>query len=320
MGEALRGDINMIVKITSWVMVAVMAVAIGYLIYWDARTPQLNLLGAFAAALWLNALITCAMGLRSYLLSHRRIPYLTALKANGVTLTGLWIIPARMSEFIKPFYFKHYADYPKQKGFALTVKERVWDLFGFAIIIGLAAGFLVLERELGADIQSNIMSQLSMTVGVFCMAVIGLLILPTLTRKISLLHRFQDFADSLRGDGVAYNVTQALLALFLWAGSALLLVIFYSHSGLPELTIAQMTMVFVISTLGLLMTLTPAGIGTHEAAVVGILSHYGVAVGDALAFAIAFRFCWMASPTIIGLYALVKDGSIFLKEVRDAQG
>lgn len=319
MGRALRGNPKMMMKLTSWIMVIFILVGVMYLFYWDYKTQALNLVHAFAASLWLNCLITMVMALRSRLLSHNKIPFVTALKANGLALTGLWVIPARLSEFVKPFYFEKFADYPKTAGFALTVKERVLDLFGFVVVAMLACGFVVIGQTMEASLQSDIMIQLLIVIGIFLTACVGMFLLPIMIKHISVLRRFEAFSNALRGDGFYNNTIQMILALVIWAGSVVLLCLFYIFSGLPDLSIPEMATVFVVSTLGLLVTVTPAGIGTHEAAVVGILHYYGVGLGDALAFAIAFRFCWMASPTAIGVYVLMKDGVNFVKGVQNAQ-
>lgn len=73
-------------------------------------------------------------------------------------------------------------------------------------------------------------------------------------------------------------------------------------------------MVFLAATLGLIVTVTPGGLGTYEAAIIAILAQFDVEWEGALAFAIGTRFCWMAIPLGMGLWALIADGHILLQK------
>lgn len=93
--------------------------------------------------------------------------------------------------------------------------------------------------------------------------------------------------------------------------------VFYNTSGLPELSLFQVLMVFLVATLGLVVTITPGGLGTYEAATVAVLTQFGVNWEGALAFAIGSRLCWMAIPIALGLVAILNGGDALLQRQSD---
>ena len=64
----------------------------------------------------------------------------------------------------------------------------------------------------------------------------------------------------------------------------------------------------MVSSLGLVITVTPAGLGTYEAALVAVLGGYDISIQDGIAFAICFRLSWMLLPSLIGLWVVMQEG------------
>lgn len=284
-------------------MVVLTLSALAYLLWWDSQNASVHFLSAFLMTQPLLLGVFALIAWRSRLLSHGQISWPISVRANGLVYLGMWLVPARLSEFLKPFYFKKQTALPYADGLALTVKERVWDVVGFGSICVIGA-FVAFDQVLFDDMIIRVS-------GVFVLAVLsfyGLYVLPFIIRAIPFLKRFETFARALASDSWRDRLIQFVLSLTLWVGSLGLMVIFYGYSGLPTLSFMQLLVLFLVASLGLAVTVTPAGVGTYEAAIIAVLANYNVPFADALAFAIGFRFSWMAVPTLLGGYALIRDG------------
>ena len=62
---------------------------------------------------------------------------------------------------------------------------------------------------------------------------------------------------------------------------------------------------FAISQLGLMVPITPGGLGTVDAAMIGLMTAFGVSTGDATAAALVWRASSYVPQIIIGIIALV---------------
>lgn len=256
-------------------------------------------------------MMTLVFTWRSFVLSRGQVSPLQAFKANSLVYLGMWLVPARMSEMIKPFYFKKTSKLPQQQGWALVVKERVWDLFGFACTSLLTFG-LLMDRWAGDSLGVRVI----MLVGVTLIILAVFFILPRVIHLIPILNRFDEFAKALKKATPFEHATQACTALLLWFLSIAMITIYYHFSGLPPLPVADLMLIFMVSSLGLVVTVTPAGLGTYEAALVAILASYGIGLGEAVAFAIGFRLCWMLVPSLIGVWVILRDGVNYLEGLK----
>ena len=309
----MRGASAMKQKITASLMAVFVICAGMYLFWYDRQNEATDFLIAYVAAQPVLVLILMVFTWRSVTLSRRQVSYPVSLRANALVYLGMWLVPARLSELIKPFYFKRRSGLPQQQGWALVVKERIWDLFGFACTC-LIVFSLMMGRWVNDDITTRII--------LLCMAAFSMLValfaLPRIIDRISFLKRFEDFAAALRGGSSQEHMIQAVTACLLWALSAMLVVIFYTQSGLPQLPLIDLIFIFLVSSLGLAITVTPAGLGTYEAALVAVLAGYGIGVADGIAFALGFRLCWMLLPSLIGVWVVMQEGGEAIQISKEA--
>lgn len=299
----------------SWLTVLVAAIALaglGYLAWWDATNPQVSMLTAFVAAQIPSALTVLLIALRTSVLSGRAVALPLALRANSLAISGTAILPARLSELGKPLHFRAICGFPAPRGLALVIEERIWDVVGLGLVI-VATLILGTEGAGSASLQGAVW-----TVGI--LATVGLavlLALPRLARHLPVLGRLDAEHGIFRKRTLAGMLGVLGLSALIWAMSVLILAVAYRFSGLPDLDLGQILILFAISTLGLAISVTPGSLGTYEASIVGTLALYGVDWSAALAFAIGFRMCWMAVPVLLALITLRIDG-VALMQVRRA--
>jgi len=282
---------------------------LGYLIWWDMQNPTISFLRAFFAGQFPSAIAVGLIGWRCFIFTKGKVPFSTVLRANGVALAGSIFVPMRLGDLAKPLYFKRVSDFPQALGLAVIVKERVWDLIGLA---GFCLVVPLFAKNTPFSDQLTTIVPLVLVLGI--VAYIGMLALPRIMTMFSFLKRFEAYTDAMRMGTWWESLIQLVFALTIWWSSFLIFYVFYVVSGLPSLSVFQLIVVFLAATLGLVATITPGGLGTYEGAIVAILAQFGVEWEAALAFAIGTRFCWMAIPLGMGLWALVVDGRILLQK------
>jgi len=295
----------------TWLRIIIAGLALAglaYLAWWDATHPEITFFRAFLVAQAPSLAALLAIALRGYSIAQGGIPYPAVLRANGLALSGSLVVPARLSELGKPFYFYAIAGYPRTRGMALVVEERVWD---FVAVAGLCIVTLVLagDRTGNAGLVAA-----AWTMGALAVAgMVVLFALPRLAHRVPLLARFEAQLGMLRRHSLREVALHLVQSGAIWGLSFSILVIAYAFSGLPRLDLLQLLFLFVASTLGLVVSVTPGGLGTYEGSIVAVLASYGVGWDAALAFAVGFRFCWMLLPLAAGLAALWIDGPVLAR-------
>lgn len=308
LGREVWRDIEVAMKKAVPIIISlILLIGLVYLIRWDIQHPEISFFYAFLTAQILSALVVGLVGLRGYILAQRKITYLLALRANGLALMTSFFLPARLGELGKPLYFKKLNDLPQSEGLAIVVKERVWDLVGFVCLL-----MLVPSVAYVSPYDDQVGQALWIVTALGIIAFFGMLMLPRFIKAIPFFRRFEDYAEAMKQDSWWENVIQLILSVIIWAASLLLFIVFYNSTGLPDLSVFELGLVFLLSTLGLIVTVTPGGLGTYEAVIVSALTGLGIDWDSALTFAIGFRFCWMAIPLIMGSWAIIKDGSQLL--------
>ena len=301
-----------------WVMVFLMTIfLLGagiYLLWYNLHSNQTNFLFSFFSAQPASILFMLVVMWRSSSLSNGKVSYRCSLKANALVYLGMWLTPMRLSEFIKPFYFQRSGNLPSHLCWALVVKERIWDLFGFSCFC-IFVLFFTVDNYIKGDLIYRIIILCVITFGLM----LGLFMLSQLRNRLPLLRKFKDFSDALVGAQPREHIAQAITGCFLWFLSAMQMYVFYNLFGLPELSLIDVMFVFLASTLGLVITVTPAGLGTYEASLVAVLSIYDINIHDSLAFAFGFRLCWMLFPSLLGVWVAMQEGFEVLSFHKESQ-
>lgn len=285
-------------------VIAVVAIAaIGWLVWWDRTHPQVSFLSGFLAAQIPSAIALVLIAYRSRFLSGNLIPFPVALRGNALAIAGTLLLPARLGDFGKPFYFNALGKHPIPKGLALVVEERIWD---FVVLAMLAVGTLLYIGDNANSAALATASRLSVIVAIVGLAV--LVFLPKLASHLPILRKIEEKYAVFTGRSWQHMLGALLISMLIWSMSVATLIAAYKYSGLPDLRFDQLIFLFVAATLGLVISVTPGSIGTYEGVIVGVLVSYGVEWDAALAFAIGFRICWLAAPVAVAIIALMSDG------------
>lgn len=279
-----------------------------YLVWWETTHREITFMMAFLAAQVPYALTLLFIAIRCRFLSGNLVPLAVAIRGNGLAIAGTLIFPARLSELLKPFYFNALSPLPVAKGMALVIEERIWDIVALAL---LAALTLVLSGDAAGNSTLERASIVLAGIGFFGVA--GLILIPKLAKRIPILAgieaRYGIFSKRSRWQSAGAFLNSVVI----WALSVSFMVTAYSMSGLPQLDLAKLLFLFIASTLGLVISVTPGSLGTFEGVIVAVLAGYGIGWDAALAFAVGYRFCMMAMPVVIAAIALAVDGEAIAK-------
>lgn len=221
-----------------------------------------------------------------------------------------FILPARAGDAARALALKTTEDVPVSVGFGLVVIERMLDMFvlGSAMLI-VAIGFLQSRRAtllaLGAF-------------GIMVVLVIGLIVTYYFDTWLANLlgNRFPRIEESIRELNQAlrriatnpYSMTLALLlSLPIWALE--MSTIYWSATALGirldiDIAVAAAVAGFVAQA----VPITPAGIGTYEAAITGILAITGWPASTGTAIALLDHFVRAAVTYVFGAISLIHIG------------
>jgi hypothetical protein len=232
-----------------------------------------------------------------------------AAKAQSLSILILYLLPSRASEIVKPLYLSDHTELTFSKALALVFFERLSDLFIMAAAIILAV-FSLTEGRLHAMLPYWI------GIGLCILVLVTLLVrapglftrlidLLPWKRPAAILHGFlQDAHTTLNPRSVPGILA---LGVLVWTSSFLTVFAFLWFTGSHSITPGNALIVFLASTLGLVVGVAPGGLGTFEGAIVLSLGLFGYGVGEALALAIGMRLSSYLLPAMVALFVLSRE-------------
>lgn len=241
------------------------------------------------------------------------------MAVNAIAQLVVLIVPSRLSEAAKPIGLNLLSGVPLARGVAVLAIERVLDAAFLAVMAFLAVAIV------SGPYRQSLQSSGLVLVMISAAGVIGIALLIARPR---LLHRltgsipvpwFRRQADHVT-DAFSRlsNLHATSLALSLtasaWLVSYLIFVVFFAVLGFNELSYSQILVVFVASTLGLVVSVTPGGLGTFEGAIAVSLSAFGVPVGTAVVLAILLRLC-LVVPVVAASGWYLSTGGLSLSRM-----
>jgi uncharacterized membrane protein YbhN (UPF0104 family) len=203
-------------------------------------------------------------------------------------LTGT-ITPAKLGEVLKSGLLRRSYGVPVARSAPIVLAERVTDALGIAlltVLVGLgAAGSLPL---------------------VVVTLALGLTV--ALLARTRLLDRFARLAQARAASaellGLRLLVSMSLVAAASWFFECLSAWVCVKGLGL-DVSLADTTVIFCISTLAGALSFVPGGLGVAEASMIGLFHRLGgVSKADAAAVTVLVRLATLWFAVVVGLVAL----------------
>ena len=222
---------------------------------------------------------------------------MTAFNAFVLPIGLNTILPARLSELVKPAYLRWAAGLDLRSGFSILIVEKVFDI----LVIG-AATLLVLPS---AYLSSGVLFLLIVLVIVaaFLPLTINILIrfLPTSDSRIVVsIGQLLEAASQVNSRNRYFPV--AALTAGGWSASMLSIYTFLSIAGSLSISFAQAAVVFILTLIGGLVAVLPAGLGGFQAAAIIGLLGIGFSEEESLVLSI---FLHVQALLFAGIYAAI---------------
>jgi uncharacterized protein (TIRG00374 family) len=240
------------------------------------------------------------------------------------------VVPAKLGDVYRAYLLKLNSPVSATRTLGTVFIERILDLFAIAVL-GLAAGYIRFRGSLG-ELPGAIQWIFALGVALVIVLAVGLVVLrnfgrrlmvalPLPHRAVELYERFEEGVfDSVGLRGLPWL---GVLTCLIWTTEALRLYFVIQALGFGDLHLGLSGVMFV-ALIGSLLTavpLTPAGLGTVEVGVSGVLvTVFGVAVPQAAAILLIDRTISVFSIVVLGsiAYALSskpRGGGMKVEEV-----
>ncbi len=287
-----------------WLVLAVVAGALGSL-------------GTIAFNGWRHGLLAC----------DPPAPFLLAFKS--VVLSGglNFFVPGRLAEVIKVSYLRENLNIRIAHGLTAVALERTLDV----IILGLLTGLTVVSSLLKTVIWLPIL-------GMAC--AVGLVALPLLVGPVrALLVRYPNQVARFVIAAIDHYRTVArmgrlghllVLSVGFWATALAACVVFLQMQPLAPISLWQACLIFVATHVAIAIPGPPGGLGLFQLAVVLVLTPAGVATETAIVLGILLQFSTMLplfllTPIILvreptGVAGLLADARAGLRTARLPEG
>jgi uncharacterized protein (TIRG00374 family) len=216
------------------------------------------------------------------------------------------LVPAKLGDLYRAFLLKINANVSGSRTLGTVFIERILDLFAIAIM-GLAAGFWSFRTGFPPEIQFVAVLGIGVIVALagflFAVRNFGRAILnrlPVPERGLDLYDKFEEGLFSINRRTLGPLV---LLTFMIWATEGLRLWLVIQALNLPGVSLG-ISGAFFVAFIGSLLTavpLSPAGLGTVELGVVGVLTlAYGIAGQEATTIILVDRLISVFSIIVIG--------------------
>ncbi len=247
------------------------------------------------------------MAMRLDYLSRYKAGNKTCLKAFLLSMAVNNIVPAKLGELAKAFYFKRECSFSLGQSVSMVFWERFFDLNAM-LFLGTIVAFMF---KVNVAFIPLFLVVSSIWAGLFFIRSF-----PTLSHKLIQLvpvERARGFLAEIKLQ-ILHGVSP--LFLLLLGAYTLLCWIFYSGTTILTLfwvahmpvTFWQAMTVFVISAVGMATPSSPGSVGVFEAAVTFSLGLFGIDKEQALAAGLVLHMIQYIPVTVLGIAVLARSG------------
>lgn len=293
------------------------ALAVCWLAFnWPAQIDVVDALQVLAATSLLMVVSILAAGWRISALTAGALAPGQGMAVNAVAQLVVLIVPSRISELAKPIGMNFLASIPLAQGMTVLALERLLDVVLLASLVLASLALLTGSYRDSLQMVGIVLGLLACTgVAALALAAARPQLLGALAQRLPwqwLRHQIETVQQSLqRISNTRSALMSAGLTIFSWAASYLIFYVFFLVLDIGQLGPGDVLIVFIVSTLGLVVSVAPGGLGTFEAAVALALGGFGIPLETAAGAAILLRIC-LVVPTVLCAGWYIASGQIDL--------
>lgn len=252
------------------------------------------------------------MAWRTQILGAGKLSFWVALKATALVGSLLLILPSRLSDLVKPVYLSEHSGLGLAKGFSLLLFERILDLLAVAALLLIALAIFSNQQMIQfGDTFTTLLAMLAVIgIGLALLFFMPQTIEQLLSRlPIPLIRKLSThFFLALKDTADRTRLSQALIITGpLWLNSYMIFLVYFAVFGPSDIDAKAALFIFLAGTLGLVVTVTPGGIGTFEAAIALALQLYGFSFADGLLHGFMLRLVTLLPSVVITAILILND-------------
>lgn len=255
-----------------------------------------------------------------YFVNDSRVDFGTAFVAVVLSTGFNYILPARMSEFIKATYIQQRSHIPVDTGLAAVFLERLCDL----IVVALLSLCGLLLFTVHIDIYAIAVLVIVTTI-VLIFVVMHMETLLSINKTFVRWEKARHFIERLfkhvhgriHSKRFLYGLMQSLV---IWTSSMITVGIYMNAAGTIPFDVVATATLIIGGAIGLAVPALPGGLGTYEAASVAVMMQFGYDFNTALALAVGMRIANMIIMLPLALWLAFKKGTGFaqiLQKIRN---
>jgi uncharacterized protein (TIRG00374 family) len=288
---------------------------LGLLLGWGQVSQQLAAVGW---PLWLLALLSVVAGhgllfVRWQLLLRGLGHPLAARPSGAIYLAGLGLIaaPARSGEALRGLWLQRRHGIPLRIGVAATAAERLLDLISALLVLAWGLGLAQQRAALAVVLLAlATLAWLLSHPATLARLEQGLLRLPLVRPWQGIRRVLWEGLQALGALRALLRPAPLALGLLLttavWGLESALVQALLGQLG-TAISLEQAAVLRTATSLGGVLSLLPAGLGSSELTSVGLALLYGASHGTALAVTVVLRLVTLLLPSAIGVLSLVRQ-------------
>jgi len=261
-------------------------------------------------------------GSRWYYITNHECPPRASFEVVFVAFFVNTFIPAKMGEVSRVFYLRKFYNYPTHKTLSAIFYEKLFDMMFLSFLLILAA-YVFFEDSSVSWMAVGILGSVILFLIAFARyeeAVWRVLhkvphksIRVFLKKMFKALRKKNTLKDFLVTTGLTFLIR--LVNFFV-------VVALFRYAAHMSLSMEQLAVLFVATTVADFLPLAPGGTGVLHAAVVFVLTKYGIDKDTALASAIIYHLLINMTPALVALVILSQKRITFaslMEKKRTAQ-
>lgn len=262
--------------------------------HWPVDLSIYDSITALGCSIPFMTLSVITAGLRLSWLCGPPVSFGAGVGVNAVAQFVVLLVPSRISEAAKPVGLLLVCDFPLSRGFTVLTIERLIDagMLAFLLLSSLMFANGPFEEQFAWS--GFVLAALAIAGGVIVL-IVGFYppLLSSIKQKVSarifaqnidyIVRQFVHLSDPKQ---IFFSFS---LSVVTWISSYLVFLTFLSFALDFALGPSQVLVVFIASTIGLIVSVAPGGLGTFEAAVALSLTAFGIEAADAVTAAVLLR-------------------------------
>jgi len=201
---------------------------------------------------------------------------------ESIVISGFlnFILPAKLGELSKLIYLKKIYQYNINNSLSILLIERICDVFILAILTLVASTFFI------EHVQATYYALSIISIIFFLLGILNTKLFVFFVKKLPIKY-LRVYILKIRNNilnkySMKDFVILIIYSFIVWCSYFLTVYIFLIHIAEFNLSIMQVLVVFIISSIAMSIPIMPGGVGTYQASIIFALGLYNIPKEEAL--------------------------------------